>query len=194
MGKINPGAIWIHAAGPMLLAVAGCARTPSAQVPVPSPAITQTAESNVPASTSTAPLAAGQNAGEPALATMALASAPQKLGAPVDLRYQIEGDASAGQPVTLHLAAVPRVAGTNLTMSIKEESGISAKASRLSAQKVSAATAYRQDVSVSKLAGGPEELHVLVTIEVPEGSAHSWFTIPLQAAPAAGKKNPIKME
>jgi hypothetical protein len=125
---------------------------------------------------------------------MKLAEPPHKLGAPVDLRYQFDGDVKAGQPVTLHLAAVPRVAGSNLTVSIKKESGISTTAGELRVQKAGASTPYRQELSVTKLAGGPAELHVLVMMELPEGSAHSWFNIPFDAVPAAGKQQSIKLE
>jgi hypothetical protein len=132
--------------------------------------------------------------GEPAISSMRLAEAPHKLGVPVDLRYQFEGDAATGQPVTLHLAAVPRVAGSNLVVSIKKEDGISTTAVQLSAQKASAATAYRQQISVRKLAEGPAQLRVLVMMEVPAGSAHSWFTIPLSDAPPAAKQAPVRLE
>ena len=37
----------------------------------------------------------------------------------VDLRYQFDGEALPNQPVTLHLAAVPRVAGANLSVSVQ---------------------------------------------------------------------------
>jgi hypothetical protein len=125
---------------------------------------------------------------------MALARGPQKLGAPVDLRYQFEGDARTGQPVTLHLAAVPLVAGSDLSVSIKREAGVSTTARALSVQKATASTAYRQDLSVTKLAADATELRVLVTMNVPEGSAHSWFTIPLGPAAAPGKDLPRKLE
>jgi hypothetical protein len=119
---------------------------------------------------------------------MNLAEPPQKLGAPVDLRYQFEGDVRAGQPVTLHLAAVPRVAGTNLTMSVKKEAGINVVATELAVQKVGASTPYRQDLSVTKVVGGPSALRVLVMMETPEGSSHSWFNIPLDQSPVTGKQ------
>lgn len=125
---------------------------------------------------------------------MTLAEPPHKLGAPVDLRYRFEGDVNAGQPVTLHLAAVPRVAGSNLIVSIKKESGISTTVGDLTAQKASASTAYRQELSVTKFAGGPSELHVLVMMETPQGSAHSWFNIPFDGAPVAGKQQTTKLE
>jgi hypothetical protein len=178
----------------VLLALAGCTR------PVPPPAETPAPEAPAPAtpagqaSAVTAAEAQPAASSGPAISSMTLAAPPQKLGAPVDLRYQFDGDAKAGQTVTLHLAAVPRVAGSNLTMSIKNETGISAKASALNVQKANVSIAYRQDVSVTKLDGGPAELHVLVTMEVPEGSAHSWFAIPLGGTPAADKQQVFKLE
>ncbi len=48
---------------------------------------------------------------EPALESMQTAKAPAKLSVPVDLKYSFDGDPLANQPVTLHLAAVPRVGG-----------------------------------------------------------------------------------
>jgi hypothetical protein len=177
-----------------LLAFAGCKRPapPPAETPVPEAPAPATPAAQAPAVSAAEPQPAA-SAG-PVISSMTLAAPPQKLGAPVDLRYQFDGEVKAGQPVTLHLAAVPRVAGSNLTMSIKNESGISAKASALNVQKANVSTAYRQDVSVTKLDGGPSELQVLVTMEVPEGSAHSWFTIPLGVAPAAGKQQGIKLQ
>lgn len=120
---------------------------------------------------------------------MNLAEPPAKLGAPVDLRYSVEGNFNAGQPVTLHLAAVPRVAGSNLEVSIKDEAGIStsSKIGQVRVQKADASAAYRQSMSVTKQSGGPSAVRVLVTMETPEGSAHSWFTVPLEAAPVASK-------
>jgi hypothetical protein len=177
-----------------LLALAGCKRPvpPPAETPVPEAPAPATAAGQASAVTAAdAPPAV--NSG-PAISAMTLAAPPQKLGAPVDLRYQFDGDVKAGQPVTLHLAAVPRVAGSNLTMSVKNESGISAKANALNVQKANVSTAYRQDVSVTKLDGGPAGLQVLVTMDVAEGSAHSWFTIPLGGAPAAGKQQGTKPE
>jgi hypothetical protein len=176
-----------------LLALAGCKRPiPPAETPVPEAPAPATPAGQAAAVTA-AEVPPAANTG-PAISAMTLAAPPQKLGAPVDLRYQFDGDVKAGQPVTLHLAAVPRVAGSNLTMSIKNESGISTKASALNVEKANVSTAYRQDVSVTKLDGGPAELHVLVTMDVAEGSAHSWFTIPLDGAPAAGKQQGIKLE
>jgi hypothetical protein len=124
---------------------------------------------------------------------MALASTSTKLGAPVDLRYSFDAPVEAGRPVTLHLAAVPRAGGSNLTVSIKEEAGIEAAAAPITAQKASAGTAYRQQLSVTRAANGPAELRVLVTMDMPIGQSHSWFSVPFTTGTAAGKKTTVEM-
>jgi hypothetical protein len=115
----------------------------------------------------------------PELASMSLASTTAKLGVPVDLRYSFDGAVEVGRPVTLHIAAVPRAAGSNLSVTIKEEPGLQASAAPITAQKAGAGTAYRRQLSVMRLAGGPAELRVLVTMDMPIGQAHSWFSVPL---------------
>ncbi|MEO8314277.1 MAG: hypothetical protein ABI645_05725 [Pseudomonadota bacterium] len=179
-------------AGAALFALVGCNQdVASAEAP---DAVAPSAQAQAQAQAQAAAGAPATASGDSPVSSMQLAEPPQKLGAPVELRYQFDGDVNAGQPVTLHLAAVPLVAGSNLSMSIKKESGLSTTTGALTAQKVSAATAYRQELSVTKLAGGPSELHVLVTMDVPEGSAHSWFNIRFDGAEAAGKLQPIKQE
>jgi hypothetical protein len=83
---------------------------------------------------------------------------------------------------------VPRAAGTNLSVSIKEEAGIDFAAAPIRAQKASAGTAYRQQVSVTRAANGPAELRVLVTMDMPIGQAHSWFSVPFSPRAAGGNK------
>ncbi len=190
----------IHlATGAALLAalLVGCSRPapPAPAVPAPTvaPAPVESAPAAAPPTATSVSTSKPPAATEPALTSMTLATAPSKLSVPVDLRYQFEGDVTTGQPVTLHLAAVPRVAGSNLKVSIKEVSGIQTTASTLSAQKASASTAYRQQLSVTRLAGSPAELRVLVTMELSEGLAFGWFSVPLNAAPAARKQNPVEL-
>jgi hypothetical protein len=115
-----------------------------------------------------------------------------KLGVPVDLRYRLDGDALAGQPAVLHLAAVPRVAGANLEVSIKPVNGLEVSAGSLSVQKASAATAYRAQYSITRQAAGPAEIRVLVTMGVGEGSAFSWFSVPLDGGKTAQKQDSVK--
>ncbi len=124
---------------------------------------------------------------------MALARTNSKIGVPVDLRYQFDGESVAGQPVTLHLAAVPRTAVSNLSVSIKPVAGISTDADALRAEKATVGTAYRQQLSVTRQAQGPTELRVLVTTDMPQGRAFSYFSVPLASAAVANKQAPVEM-
>lgn len=175
------------AAGALL---AGCGnRQPETPEPLqPAPADPQTtaqpevaaqpdaAAATLPDSNPSRPAAAS----EPELSAMKVAKVvSEKIGVPVELRYQLDGDAMAGGPVTLHLAAVPRVAGTNLAVSIKQESGIELPREELHAAKVDIATPYRQQLQLTRRAGGPQEIRVLVTMDFPIGQGFTWYTVPL---------------
>jgi hypothetical protein len=129
---------------------------------------------------------------EPPLDAMKLARSNAKIGVPVDLRYSFDGDALSGQPVTLHLAAVPRVAGTNLEVSLKAVEGLQSSIGTLSVQKAAPATPYRRQYAVTRQPSGPTEIRVLVTMGVGQGSAFSWFSIPLDGGIAAGKQDSVK--
>ena len=131
--------------------------------------------------------AAAKPIGEPELSTMRVAQAEGKVTIPVELRYQFDGDAQSGQPVTLHLAAVSRTAGSNLSMSIKQEPGLQLPDDKLNQPKVVAATAYRRQMSVTRLAGGPQQLRVLVTMDLPVGTGFAWFSVPFGGTPALRK-------
>jgi len=158
---------------------------PDATEPAPSPAPEPpppTEPSAVPKPTSV----------EPDLESMRAASPGAKMGVPVDLRYQFESNPLLGQPVVLHLAAVPRVAGTGLNVSIKAAEGLQVAAAPLQIQKAAATSAYRQQLSVTRLASGPENLRVLVTMELPEGKAFGYYTIPLSSGKTAQKQHSVK--
>lgn len=186
----------------LLVAALGACRpkspeTPPAPTP-PAPEAAAPAESTAsdapppaaaPAATGSTSSTAPESAQGPDLAAMTLASTSTKLGVPVDLRFSFDGAVEAGRPVTLHIAAVPRAAGTNLTVSVKEEPGIDAVAAPIHAQKASAGTAYRQQLSVTRAADGPAELRVLVTMDMPIGQAHSWFSVPFTPRAAGSAKS-----
>jgi len=148
--------------------------TPSQSPPPAEPAPDVPAE---PASVSE-PLLASQ----PPLESMKTAKAPAKLSVPVDLKYRFDTEPLANQPAMLHLAAVPRVAGANLRVSVKDVDGIQvAAAGALNVQKASANGAYRQQYSVTRQGTGPAELRVLVTMDLPQGSGFGFFSIPLDS-------------
>ena len=198
---LNPRLHAVAALALVLAIAAGCRpkppETPPAPVP-PGPEIASTAsippvmgEVAVDAPSAAAPMSTAapgpQPKQPPRLEDMRMATTSSKLGVPVDLRYQFEAPVEAGRPVTLHLAAVPRVAGSNLTVSIKETAGIDAIAAPLTAQKASARQAYRQQLSVTRHPEAPTELRVLVTMEGPEGSTFGYFGVPLDAARAVAR-------
>jgi hypothetical protein len=125
---------------------------------------------------------------EPALESMLAAKASSKLGVPVSLRYQFDAAPLPGQPVTLHLAAVPRVPGSNLKVAVTGAQGLKlASSTSLRVQKAAAADVYRQQLSVTRSAEGPRELLVLVTMDLQEGSGFGYFSIPLAGEQVAGK-------
>jgi hypothetical protein len=160
--------------------------------PESSPADPAQPAPDAPPPTEPSPAAKPTSTAEPALESMKLASGNAKIGVPVDLRYSFDGDALSGQPVTLHLAAVPRVAGTNLEVSLKAVEGLESSVGTLSVQKATAATPYRRQYAVTRQPSGPTEIRVLVTMGVGQGSAFSWFSIPLDGGISAGKQDSVK--
>ena len=83
---------------------------------------------------------------------MQSATPSAKLSVSVDLRYQFDGAVLDNQPVMLHLAAIPRVAGTNLHVTVKQVAGLDVAAGALSVQKVNATGVYRQQFAVTRRA------------------------------------------
>jgi hypothetical protein len=145
--------------------------------PAPLPAEPPPAAPAEPASVSEPVLA-----GQPALESMKSARAPAKLSVPVDLRYSFDTEPLANQPAMLHLAAVPRVAGTNLRVQVNDVEGIQVAAGgALNVLKANANGAYRQQYSVTRQGTGPAELRVLVTMDLPQGSGFGFFSIPLDS-------------
>jgi len=117
----------------------------------------------------------------PSVESMTLARPSAKMSVAVDLRYQFEDAVVDGQPVTLNLAAIPRVAGTNFNVYVKGAPGLEISHGTLAAQKVDAAGVYRQQLSVIRRAAAPANLRVQVTMDMPEGTAFGFFSIPLDA-------------
>jgi hypothetical protein len=130
-------------------------------------------------------------ANEPGIESMSLATPSAKLSVAVDLRYSFDGPVIANQPVTLHLAAVPRVEGTNLKVSVKEVAGLQVSAGSLNVQKATASGVYRQQFAVTKLASAPADLRVLVTMDSAEGKAFGFFSIPLDGGTIPQKQDSV---
>lgn len=144
----------------------------------PLPPMTEPSTTQAPPQASSPP-AAAEHPDPPPLESMASARPSAKMSVPVDLRYSFDGEIRPQQPVTLHLAAVPRAAGTNLTVSVKPVPGIDVAPGPLQLQKTGAHGAYRQQLSITRAPGAPAELRVLVTMDLPMGSGFGFFSIPL---------------
>jgi hypothetical protein len=129
----------------------------------------------------------------PSLDSMQVAHPSAKLGVAVDLRYQFDTEPLPGQPVTLHLAAVPRVAGSDLKVSVKPAEGVQfGSAGPLRVQKATPAGVYRQQLSVTRTAAAPKNLRVLVTMDMGEGVAFGYYSIPFAKRTTAQKLDSVK--
>jgi len=130
---------------------------------------------------------------EPAVESMKTAHlASAKISVPVDLRYSFDGEVLANQPTTLHLAAVPRVPGNNLRVTARPVAGLEVASTPLGVQKASAAGVYRQQLSLTRSGAGPQNLRVLVTMDLAEGTAFGYFSIPLTAGTTPQKLDSVK--
>jgi hypothetical protein len=163
---------------------------PSKETPVPdvaAPASAPAPSPPPPTDPSAAPRPTAGN--EPSLESMHVAIPSAKMSVPVELRYQIDGDVLAGQPVMLRLAAVPRVAGTRLQLTVKQTPGLQVASGPLQVQKVAATGVYRQTMAITRASSGPQSLRVLVTMDMPDGAGFGFYTVPL-----SGGNFPQKLE
>lgn len=128
----------------------------------------------------------------PALGAMKAATPSAKMSVAVDLKYLFDSEPLPNQAATLHLAAVPRAPGANLRVSVKQVDGLRVAAGPLEVQKATAAGVYRQQLSVTRMSTGPETLRVLVTMEMPEGTAFGYFSVPLTTGNSPQKQESVK--
>jgi hypothetical protein len=114
----------------------------------------------------------------PDLEAMRLAKTSGKLGVAADVRYSFDTAAAAGQPVTLNIAVVPRVAGQVLEFSLQAADGVQVAAGPVTQLKVNQADTLRQQYSITRTAGSPRTLRVLVTHQWEGGSSFGFYSIP----------------
>jgi hypothetical protein len=169
---------------------------PSGEVPpadapevAPAPATSPAPEISPPAEPSAVPKPTST---EPAVESMHVAEAGAKTSVPVTLRYQVENVPGSSQAYTVHLAAVPRVAGARLEVSVKKVTGLQIASGPLQVEKVSAATPYRQRLSITRTSPAPENLRVLVTMEQGGSLVFGYFTVPLATGNTTQKQDSVK--
>jgi len=130
---------------------------------------------------------------EPALDTMSEAQPSSKISVPADVRYQLSGAALQDQPITVKIAVVPRVAGTNLRVEFPDSPSVSVDVggSPSVEQKVEAAGIYRRSLSITPRASAGAQMRVLVSMDVEGGRYFGIFSIPLGNDPVE-KGAPIR--
>jgi hypothetical protein len=131
---------------------------------------------------------------QPSFDSMTAATPSAKMSVAVNLRYSFDGAALPNQPVTLHLAAVPRAPGANLNVSVKQVEGVELSAGPPNLHKGAAngTDVLRRQYSVTRAANAPSELRVLVTMDMAEGSGFGFFSIPLEGGTTAQKTDSVK--
>jgi hypothetical protein len=131
---------------------------------------------------------------QPSLDSMSVATPSAKMSVAVDLRYSFDNAALPNQPATLHLAAVPRVPGANLKVSVKQVEGVELSAGPPNLQKsgASGADVLRRQYSVTRGENAPSQLRILVTMDMAEGSGFGFFSIPLEPGTTAQKTDSVK--
>jgi len=158
--------------------------------PPPDPAPSPAPDAPPPPEPSVVPKPASSS--EPRVESMLAAIPSTKMSVAVDLRYSFDGEVLPNQPVIVHLAAVPRVSGGNMKVSVQQAAGLQVAAGPLTVQKTSASGVYRQQFSLTRLAGTPEPLRVLVTMQMGEDTGFGYFTIPLDAGKSSQKQESVK--
>ena len=203
----------------LLITLAACDKPPPAEVPAPSPAPSESTPDSAPVPAPTEETPPAETPAAPAqpestppppeepsavpkptaalvgpdLESMQIARPSAKLGVAVDLRYRFDTEPLPGQAVTLHLAAIPRVSGSNLKVSVKPAEGVQfGGAEPMRVQKATPAGVYRQQFSVTRAATGARNLRVLVTMDMGEGIAFGYYSIPFAGGPTAQKLDSVK--
>jgi hypothetical protein len=123
---------------------------------------------------------------DPPLERMSLAQGvSEKIGVPVDVRYEFDGSPGVNRPATLNLAFVPRVSGQNLRVEFPSAKDIRLEgvATPLTARKAEASGAFRRNLIVTPLSATARELRVVVSMDVGGGRYFGVYVIPF-AAPA----------
>jgi hypothetical protein len=115
----------------------------------------------------------------PDLDSMRLAKSSGKLGVAADVRYSFDAAPAPGQPVTLDIAVIPRVAGQTLEFSLQPAEGLQVAAGPVTRLKVDQADTLRQQYSITRTAEMPQTLRVLVTHQWDGGSAFGFYSIPV---------------
>lgn len=119
----------------------------------------------------------------PDLKDMRLAVAGGKVGAPVEVRYAIQGTVAQGTSTPVALAVVPRAAGRlRVEFPATGNVAVSMDEAPLVVEKAAAATVYRYTLHATPQRSDAAPLKVIVTMEFGDARYFSVFSIPLGTA------------
>ncbi|HQX47416.1 MAG TPA: hypothetical protein PK555_08415 [Steroidobacteraceae bacterium] len=119
----------------------------------------------------------------PDLQDMRLAPAGEKIGAPVEVRYAIQGTVARGTSTPVALAIVPRAPGRlQVEFPATGNVAVSVDKAPLVVEKAAASVAYRYALHATPQGADSGMLKVIVTMEFGDARYFSVFNIPLGAA------------
>lgn len=121
----------------------------------------------------------------PPLSEMHLARMSGKLGVPVDVRYLVSGVAAKDQPVTLQLAFVPRLDGSNLRVEFPDTAGVTIEtgSKAVASQKASKVDVLRHALLVTPTTADSGEVRAVVSIDVGDARYAGVVSIPVGNQP-----------
>jgi len=126
---------------------------------------------------------------ESAIESMARAVPSAKMGAPVDVYFQLSGVAAKDRATSLQLVVVPRIAGTNLRVELPASVSIDVDERNFAFQKAEASGVYRKNLLVTPRQTDTGTLQVIVFLNVGSDSYAGNFTIPIGSDVAADAKS-----
>jgi hypothetical protein len=101
--------------------------------------------------------------------------------APVDVAYRVIGPLTPGQPAVIELSLTPRLAASALELEVAPTIAYRIERSNapIALGKVGAGMALRHSLTVTPVAGTPQDMRILVSVDVPGARYASVFRIPL---------------
>jgi hypothetical protein len=116
----------------------------------------------------------------PDINQMSVAKQSSKVSVPIDVRYQISGAPSANKSVSVSLAFIPKVAGSDLRVEFPRSETVSvSETDEVMVQKADAKSVHRHNLVVTPTKGDAGEVRALVSMNV-EGARYAGiFVIPV---------------
>jgi hypothetical protein len=118
---------------------------------------------------------------------MVNAVSQEKVGAPVQMKFDLQSRPEIGQPLQIALAFLPQAAGNALRASFPATPNLTIQPASLPAeyQKVQADGVYRYELTVVPGENGMLIVSAIVNLDLPDGAQARTFSIPILVGPPA---------